>query len=220
MRVTFAAVAALALGGVLSAQSGGGSALVAGSGSSGVLTATVIYAAHVHQAGDGASALDVLVLLRGASGWYARTPRGGSVLSGASTGANNGQPVATYWASGGGFTVTFATDSQLPTIHLKIESSKAGVIFDAAVEPERTNVVLVDGAGGEDEPKIRALWIEPRLQGDGSAAVLAIRKSSGLMNFVQCDTSLPDETPDAQGPLGRSLRNAIARTCDDIRARR
>lgn len=176
-----------------------GAALVAGSGSSGVLSATVLFAAYAHARDDGARDLDMLVLLRGEAGWYAHTPRGGSVLTGATSTPRDGRTVATFWMSGGGFTVNLNTDSQLPTIHLSIVSNK-GRFLDDAVDPARTNVVLVDGAGGDSEPKVQTMRIDPRIAGAGSAAALAVRKTGRLVAFVQCGMGLPDSVPDEQGP--------------------
>jgi hypothetical protein len=193
-----------------------GAALVAGSGSSGVLSATVLFAAYTHTGDAGARDLDMLVLLRGEAGWYAHTPRGGSVLTGATSTPRDGRTVATFWMSGGGFTVNLDTDSQLPTIHLSIVSNK-GRFLDDAVDPALTNVVLVDGAGGDTEPKVQTMRIDPRLAGAGSAAALAVRKTARLVAFVQCGMGLPDSVPDEQGPYGRSLRNIVARSCDEIR---
>jgi hypothetical protein len=199
-----------------SQSSGPGAALVAGNGSSGVLSASVLFAAYTHAGDDGTRDLDMLVLLRGEAGWYAHTPRGASVLTGATSTPRDGRTVATFWTSGGGFTVNLDTDSQLPTIHLSIVSNK-GRFLDDAVDPARTNVVLVDGAGGDGEPKVQTMRIDPRIAGSGSAAALAVRKTARLVGFVQCGMSLPDSIPDEQGPYGRSLRNIVTRSCDEIR---
>ena len=215
MRASVLAVLAVALCVHASAQ-GAGAALAAGSGSSGVLTSTVLYAAHIHSGADGVAMLDLVVLLRGAPGWYAREPRGASVLTGATSNATDGHATASYWMNGGGITVTFATDSNAPTVHLTIASGNAKLV-DQAVSPDRDNVVIVDGVGDADQPpKIRTMLIDPRLDGTGAPVTRALRKSRPLTEFAQCGLPLPDWVPDEQGPLGRSLRNAITQSCAEL----
>jgi len=215
MRVGIGVVVAAVLAGVAAAAQGAGALLAAGTGASGVLTATVVYAAHTHL-DAGADTLDLLVLLRGEPGWYAHTPRGASVLTGATSNTSDGRTIASYWVNGGGLTVTLGTDSTLPTVHLTIASGNA-MLVDQQVAPERENVVLVDGVGGDAAtPRISTVRVDPRLPGAGSVGARAVRRLRRLVDFVQCGTTLPDSIPDEQGPLGRSLRNAITRSCTEI----
>jgi hypothetical protein len=187
----------------------------AGSNTSGILSATVMYAAHVHVTADGTTVLDTLVLLRGAPGWYARTPRGASVISGASESASNGRTTGNYWASGGGYTITFDTDSATPAVHVSVASA-AEKLLDRQVTPEQANVLLIDGADGTS-PQMQDALVDARLDADGMPAALAVKKMTSLIDFVQCDVMLPDAVPDEAGAIGRSLRNAITRACDEIR---
>jgi hypothetical protein len=215
MRVLIGVVVAAVLLGTAGAAQTSGALLAGGSGASGVLTSTVLYAAHTHVEA-GTDTLDLLVLLRGEPGWYAHTPRGGSVLTGATSNTTDGHTVAGYWMNGGGLTVTLGTDSALPTVHLSIASGNA-VLVDQQVAPERENVVLVDGVGGDAAtPRISTVRVDPRLPGAGSVGARAVRRMRTLVDFVQCGTTLPDSIPDEQGPLGRSLRNAITRSCTEI----
>jgi hypothetical protein len=176
-----------------------------------------MYAAHVHREDDG-DRLDLLVLLRGEPGWYARTPRGGSLLTGATEEQSGGRTLSTYWTSGAGTTVTFGTDSSVRTVHLTVVSKNATIV-DEQVETDSVNVVLLDGMSGGDPPKLQTLLVDPRLSGPGSAAARAIRKRRSLVDFVQCGVPLPADIPDAEEPLGRSLRGQISAACAEIISR-
>jgi hypothetical protein len=211
MRATLATVVGVLAAASLMAQGATGSV---GASSSGVLSPTVLFAVHMHNGTDDVPVLDALVMLRGTPGWYARTPRGASVLSGATTSTNDGRATGNFWASGGGYTILFDSDSGQPTLHVSVATAEAK-LFDEAIASDETNVILIDGVD-DAAPQVQKMRIDARLEGTATPETLAVRKSTALIDFVQCDTRLPDAVSDAAGAIGRSLRNAIARSCDAI----
>lgn len=193
-----------------------GAALVSGSSSSRVVSATVVAAYHVHTGSAGAEALDVLVLLRGSPAWFNRTGRSG-ILSGGKSGTGTGHATASYWAEAGGITTTFETDSELATVHLSIVSSTMGAVFDRPIAPADTNVVLVDAIDRGGKPTVETRLIDPRLSGEGDTIASIVRRSPAIFEFLQCDVTTAAATvPDA--PI-LGLRAMTPAVCNEMRPR-
>ena len=226
MRVAFAALLAVSLAVTIVHTQGAGAALAAGSGSSRVASATVMAAYHVHRGPARTDVLDLLVLLRGSPAWFNRTGRAG-ILSGGRSSAPGGHATASYWATAGGITTTFDTDSELGTVHVSVVSS-TGSIFDRQIVPSEINIVLIDNIDGREhfgrDPTVETRLIDPRLD-DGDTVASVMKRSPALFEFLQCDVTVAGApgVPDALAAVAApdspitGLRAMMPAVCNEMR---
>jgi hypothetical protein len=159
----------------------------------------------VDAAGNGT--LELLVLWRGTPGWFQKSAGGASGGSGGGSAGSvmgGGGPapmIRSSWISQGGVNLTVRFDP----------STRKAWIQDNEITLENANVILVDGVDSLAGPQVvRMLRIDPEYEtkvdtlpygppGRGPrtrpmavSAQTFIRRSTELVEFLQCDTRLPD----------------------------
>lgn len=194
-RVKFALVIlALVMGApVAQMQFGGGS----GTGSTGsrAVSPSAVAAIWSHDDPDHASVLEMLVLMRGAPGWYTAEGPG---RNGYDYATNSARSTNHAFATTGGVTVAIDSDSTVPNKRLTVTVHLA-TVYDQPFAPDSLNVVLVDKAD-TGSPIVQTERIDPRLTGTGDALMRAIRNTPDLQNFIQCPAPLPPR-PFGRGPV-------------------
>ncbi len=154
-----------------------------GGGSRGV-SATAVAAIWSHDDPDHAHVLELLVLMRGAPGWYASSGPG---TNGYNFSTSTGHSTNHAFATTGSLTVAVDSDSAITNKKLTV-TSKLTTVFDQQFAPDALNVVLVDGAD-TPAPIVQTELINARLTGEGDALAQAIRNTPDLLTFIQCDAA-------------------------------
>jgi hypothetical protein len=152
-----------------------------GGGSRGVST-TAVAAIWSHDDPDHTHVLELLVLMRGAPGWYSSSGPG---TNGYSFNISSGHSTNHAFATTGSVTVAIDSDSAITNKKLMV-TSHLTTVFDQQFAPDSLNVVLVDGAD-TPAPIVQTELINPQLAGEGDALAQAIRSTPDLLNFIQCD---------------------------------
>ena len=173
--------------------SGGGAA--SGTGGSRAVSSSAVAAIWSHDDPDHTPVLELLVLMRGAPGWYASSGPG---TNGYTTSYNNNRSTNHAFATTGSLTVAVDSDSSVANKKLTVTSSLT-TVFDQQFSPESLNVVLVDRAD-TNAPSVSTERIDPRLPGEGDALTRAIRSTPDLFNFIQCETTPPRVPPGSPRP--------------------
>ncbi|HZR26396.1 MAG TPA: hypothetical protein VFA59_22560, partial [Vicinamibacterales bacterium] len=118
---------------------------------------------------NGDEILDLLVLWRGAPGWFAK---GGSAGGG---GGTSGGSVFQY--------------SQFGDVSVGVDIDRAAnrvKIGQELVPLDAVNVVLVDDVGGAGGYHIVGTrWIEPRLSAEGNPALQTVQRSTELIDYLR-----------------------------------
>lgn len=153
----------------------------------------------------GRGTLELLILWRGSPGWFRKSA--GSASGGGQGGSVGGGPspmLRSEWISQGGVNLTVRFDP----------ASRKVWIQDKELALDDANVVLVDGVDSPEGPHVvRTLRIDPEYQttvdllpggpvGRGPRtrpqavpAQTFIRRSPELVEFLQCDVSVPGLQP-------------------------
>lgn len=177
------AVALTAAGGIASAtpaESGGG-----GSGSPPVSPAVVAtwFASH---AGDAAPQLDLLILWRGATGWFVK-PEGEKKRSGGTI-------------SGAGRPERVTARVEMAGVLLEAELDRArrhARIGPHEIDLGESNVVLIDGVDEEGGFRLAGLLrVDPAFPSSSDLAPVLAR-SADVVAFLRCETSIEDPAIDA-----------------------
>jgi hypothetical protein len=136
----------------------------------------------VDQAGRGT--LQLLILWRGTPGWFLRGGGGSSSGGGGSMAPGSGM-IFSHWISQGGVNLTVRFDPAVRKVWIQ----------DREVGLDDANVVLVDGVDSPAGPQVvRTLRIDPEYQTTPRGPVPAqtfIRRSPELVEFLQCDVTVP-----------------------------
>ena len=149
---------------------------------------------------SGQGTLQLLILWRGTPGWFMRDGGSSSSGSGGSAGPGSNM-IFSHWISQGGVNLTVRFDP----------STRKVWIQDRELALDDANVVLVDGVDSPAGPQVvRTLRIDPEYETTMEPPPYAmpgrgpkmrarpvpvqtfIRRSPELIEFVQCDTSLPN----------------------------
>jgi hypothetical protein len=129
---------------------------------------------------DGGQALDLLVIWRGAAGWFAT-----SAGNGVSSGGNNDSFHSTIRYGGLELQLEFQSKTRVATIQ------------GENIEMRDDNVILVDDVDAQGGLTIaRTLRVDPELpRADNGYPMieLVLRRSPEILEFVRCDMRLPDE---------------------------
>jgi len=153
-------------------------------GSNRVLSPTTVAYWQQHDNGDGTGSLDLLVLWRGAPGWFFS---GGS-SSGGGLHGGFGQWQNTHWMNYGDVTLQLDFTSQSQDFD---PASTVVTILDRQISLRDTNIVLIDDADSGTPRIVGTRFVEPRFAGrDGVAAIM--KRTPELFEFLRCDVTLPD----------------------------
>jgi hypothetical protein len=149
-----------------------------------------------HYGADGTQTLDLLVLWRGAPGWFAK-------------GAGSG-------TSSGGNSESFHSTIRYGGLELQLElqpQTRFATIQGKPIELQDDNVVLVDEVGSPGGPFVaRTLRVDPELpRTDNGYPMIetVLRRSPAIVEFLRCDTRVPD---------GRA-QAVVDRICDQVLGR-
>ena len=189
-------------------QFGGGGG---GTTTSRALSPAAVAAIWSHDDADHVPVLELLVLMRGAPGWYAA---GGPGTNGYNFILSNGHSSNHAFATTGSVTVAVDSDSSIANKKLTV-MSRLTTVFDQQFAPDAVNVVLVDGAD-TTSPTASTAWINPRLEGEGDALARAIRSSADLVNFIQCDAG-PGPLPPNADLRARAIQTMTTAFCRQVR---
>jgi hypothetical protein len=193
-----AAVVVLIAASGLSAWAQSGSGVATRSSDRVVSPSTV--AAYVSHVEDGAPLLDVLVLWRGSSMWFAA---GGAHSSSGGGGSTTANMYVTY----SGRTLSIAIDRAAATMSIN----------DRELSMREANVVLLDGADAVGGPRIVATHrVEPRIEGRGEPMASIIQRSPELYAFIGCD-GLPPPKPIGAVQPSEMAANYMAVICSQMR---
>lgn len=156
----------------------------------------------------GRGTLELLILWRGSPGWVRKGDGGGSGGGSGAGGSMAGGPspmIRSAWVSQGGVSLSVRFDPAARKVWIQ----------DKEIALDEANVVLVDGVGSPQGPRVvRTLRIDPEYQTtmspapDGGRmgrgpqmrpqpvpAQTFIRRSPELVEFLQCDASVPGLQP-------------------------
>jgi len=151
---------------------------------------------------EGRGTLELLVLWRGSPGWFRKGSGGGSAGGqGGAMRGGSGPAVRSEWISEGGVNLTVRFDP----------AARKAWIQDREILLGDANVVLVDGVDTPEGPHVvQTLRIDPeyetsvdllpggsvgrgpRTRPHAVPVQTFIRRSPELVEFLQCDTRLPD----------------------------
>lgn len=135
----------------------------------------------------GRGTLQLLILWRGTSGWFLRGG-GGSSSGGGGSMAPGSSMIFSHWISQGGVNLTLRFDPAVRKVWIQ----------DREVALDDANVVLVDGVDSPAGPQVvRTLRIDPEYQTTPRSPVPAqtfIRRSPELVEFLQCDVTVPGQS--------------------------
>src|SRR5262249_44374493 len=154
------------------------------------LSPTVVAYWQQHDNGDGTGSLDLLVLWRGAPGWFLA---GGSSSSSGALRGGFGQWQSTHWMSYGDSTLRLAFNSTAKGFD---SNTTVVTILDREIALRDTNVVLVDGADSGAPSVSGVRYVEPHFAGSDSVAAI-IKRSPELFEFLRCDVTLPEPNQQA-----------------------
>jgi hypothetical protein len=139
-----------------------------------VISPVVVASWIAERAGSGEEQLQLLILWRGAPGWFLR-PGG---VSGNSSGGRYRSTI-TY----GDVRLTLEYDS----------SKRVAVVHGRTVETADDNVVLVDDVDSPTGPRIvGTMRLDRRMPGSAGQIGLVLRKSPNIMAFLRCDATIAD----------------------------
>jgi hypothetical protein len=144
---------------------------------------------------DGTDELELLVLWRGAAGWFLRP---GSTTAGRSTDA--GHSVLTI---------------KRGDLHLTLEYDRTTRVVTIQGKPltlGADNVVFVDDVDVRDGPRVvGTMRVARAMPGSAGQIGLVLKQSREIMSFLRCDAKLPD-VPERAWLAGLCLQNiGIAR---------
>jgi hypothetical protein len=146
----------------------------------------------ITQAGSEGNAIDLIVLWRGTPGWFLR--------------GSNAR------ASGGGDGETFHSTISYGGIDLELVlglHSRIARIQGKEVRLLKDNVILVDRVDSVDGPQIiKTLAVDSHLP-EARRVESALRSSNEIVNFLHCDTPLPDQQ--AQAMVDRICRQVMGK---------
>jgi len=148
---------------------------------------------------DGNEVVDLLVLWRGAPGWFNRA-------GGRGKGAGSSGNSAYQYAQFGDVSIGIELNGE----------ARTAKVHDEVVSLESSNVVLVDGVDEPDHGHIVGTrWIEPTYPADGDPLLLTLQRQTELADYLRCDLAMPE--PPAPAPM-RRLRNEPD-VCTQLRRR-
>jgi hypothetical protein len=134
----------------------------------------------------GRGTLELLVLWRGSPLWFRRSAGGASGSGGGGTHAPGSSMMRSEWISQGGVSLSVRFDP----------AARKAWIQEKEIELGDANVLLVDDVDSPAGPRVVSLV---RIDGDYKADVTRpapihtfIRRSSDLVEFLRCDTRVPD----------------------------
>jgi hypothetical protein len=156
----------------------------------------------------GRGTLELLILWRGSPGWVRKGDGGGSGGGSGAGGSMAGGPspmIRSAWVSQGGVSLSVRFDPAARKVWIQ----------DKEIALDEANVVLVDGVDSPEGPQVvRTLRIDPEYQTTMSPAPYGgrmgrgpqirpqpvpaqtfIRRSPELVEFLQCDASVPGLQP-------------------------
>jgi hypothetical protein len=141
-----------------------------------------------HQNATGDSILDLLVLWRGAPGWFIGHGGARGGVAGGSTGPD-GVEVLTSRIHYGEVDLELVFDPQARIVQLEGRSIPLG---DA-------NVLLIDEVDGPHGPAFAgARRVEPTIPESGRRIDLVLRRSTELLEYLRCDARLGDQAAQEQ----------------------
>ena len=141
----------------------------------------------VDAAGHGV--LELLVLWRGTPGWFRKEGGDASASGGGGSMSPDRKTVRTAWVSQGGVSLNARFDP----------AAQKAWIQDKEIDLGDSNVVLVDGVDSAAGPQVvRTIRIDPEYETAPRTPMPVqnfIRRSPELVEFLQCDTSVPGLQP-------------------------
>ena len=146
-----------------------------------IVSSTVVSSFCSHRQ-DTSEMIDVVILWRGAAGWFQRGPTGrhgsgGSTVMGPGTKGHVVQR-ATY----GDIAIGFDADFDSNTITLGKRTIGLG----------RVNTIFVDRVHESNAPRITVTrWTEPRLPLGGDRNLMLARRSREVREYLQCHIPMP-----------------------------
>jgi hypothetical protein len=150
-----------------------------------VISPAVVAYWQSHETGAGAGSLDLLVLWRGAPGWFTRgtSSAGGGEMSG-----GFGKWSAYHWMSYGDLTLMmeFRSDSK----DLPPESTTLTVL-GRDISLRDANVVLIDGVDTGAPTIAGTERVDPLFLGADPVAAI-VKRSPALFDFLRCDAIVSD----------------------------
>jgi len=160
-----------------------------------VISPTVEISVIADERADGTGELELLVLWRGAAGWFLRP---GSLTAGRST--NEGHSHLTI---------------NRGDLHLTLEYDRATRVVTIQGKPltlGADNVVFVDDVDVRDEARVvGTMRVARAMPGSAGQIGLVLKQSREIMSFLRCDAKLPD-VPERAWLAGLCLQNiGIAR---------
>jgi len=175
---------------------------------SNIVSSTVVATYCGHRTG-GDEMLDLMILWRGAPGWFDRRA-GSSGGGGGSSQAGAGSRGRVYqFRSYGDVTISFDAD-------FDAHSVKIGEVVTAL---DGINTVLVDDVDQPDARRIGATrWIEPRLPVIGDMNLLVIQRSRELTDYLQCDIPMPTP-PSTRFPMPPMPAMPVVTVCEKLKPR-
>jgi len=152
---------------------------------------------HSHYTDDG-EVLDLLVLLRGAPGWFDPAIESGDVGT-----ATSGTTAATFGGK------TFSIDFNL--------TSGTAHFLDRDISLKDANLVLFDDADTPAPKLVETRWVDPRLARDVLDPITTlIRRSPRVYDFLRCEVPLPDD-PGVAPAIKQARRQVFALLCARMR---
>ena len=137
----------------------------------------------------GRGTLELLVLWRGSPGWFRKGTGGASGSGGGgSMGAGPSPMIRSEWVLQGGVNLAVRFDPAARKVWIQ----------DKEIALDEANVVLVDGVDSPAGPQVvRTLRIDPEYRTPTRPLPVQtfIRRSPELVEFLQCDISVPGLQP-------------------------
>ena len=158
---------------------------------SNIVSSTVVATFCGHRQGAN-EILDLLIVWRGAPGWFHNRHFGGGGGGFNQFGAGTKGYVAMHQAYGD-VTIRFDADFDANTV----------TIGEQTVALDRMNTILVDRVDRPDVHQISAMrWTAPRLPLGGDVNLILVQRSRELLNDLQCDIPMPTPpSPIPQAPV-------------------
>ena len=160
-----------------------------GGGNSGgmAVSPAVVATSFARHAGDAPSELQLLVLWRGAPGWFTKPDREGSKESGSSSSAGGAPKRASSRIEMAGIVLEVELD--VARRHARVGSHE--------IDLGESNVVLVDGVDEKDGFRVAGLLrVDPAFPSSPDLAPV-LSRSAEVVAFLRCETSLEDPPLDA-----------------------
>jgi hypothetical protein len=151
------------------------------SSGSGIVSPTVVATWIVNEVADGKPRLELLVLWRGAPGWFMKEiPEGSSSVQ---SGGRDARGLVFEELVYGDLRLRVEFDPRELTARL----------LGRVVAVESDKVVLVDDVGGEQGPIIAgSRRVDPEFPASPAEIHVILRRSPELVEFLQCDARVPD----------------------------